>query len=75
MLICHASMLYILDIIHLFYMIYILVLICKLPNYLTHCPRIVLQLTIAGSPMRMQNLQITSSAVFFIMSSAELFPK
>jgi hypothetical protein len=35
MLICHASMLYILDLVHLFYMIYILVLIWKLSNYLT----------------------------------------
>jgi hypothetical protein len=35
MLICHATMLYILDLAHLFYMIYILVLIWKLPNYLT----------------------------------------
>jgi hypothetical protein len=35
MLICHANMLYILDLVHLFYMIYILVLIWKLHNYLT----------------------------------------
>jgi hypothetical protein len=35
MLICRASMLYIFDLVHLFYMIYILVLIWKLPNYLT----------------------------------------
>jgi hypothetical protein len=35
MQICHTSMLYILDLFHLFYMIYILVLIWKLPNYLT----------------------------------------
>jgi hypothetical protein len=35
MLICHASMIYILDVVHLFYMIYILVLVWKFPNYLT----------------------------------------
>jgi hypothetical protein len=35
MLICHASMLYMLDLVHLFYMIHILVLIWKLSNYLT----------------------------------------
>jgi hypothetical protein len=34
MLICHTSMLYVLDLVHLFYMIYILVLIWKLSNYL-----------------------------------------
>jgi hypothetical protein len=35
MLICHTSMLYMLDLVHLFYMIYILVLIWKFSNYLT----------------------------------------
>jgi hypothetical protein len=34
-LICHTSMLYMSDLVHLFYMIYILCLIWKLPNYLT----------------------------------------
>jgi hypothetical protein len=38
MLICRASMLYMLDLVHLFYMIYILILIWKLPNYLTLAP-------------------------------------
>jgi hypothetical protein len=35
MLIYHTSMLYMLDLVHLFYMIYILFLIWKMPNYLT----------------------------------------
>lgn len=35
MLICHASILYMLNLAHLFIMIYILVSIWKLPNYLT----------------------------------------
>jgi hypothetical protein len=35
MSICRTSILYIFDLVHLFYMIYILFLIWKLPNYLT----------------------------------------